>query len=163
VKVAVEPFTQALFDELLPLAQKCWQESTEAKAEKCAFYGERDFAIEPDFDAYQRLADAGTLVVVTLRNEAKLVGYVVGFSYRALHHKHIIGGIGDTFYIEPEFRSYAPIVAARFEKELTSLGVGIIGWPTTEGGPVHTMLKAMGYVGDDIVMEKRIICVSQQQ
>jgi len=153
MKVAVEAFNRALFDELLPLAQKCWKESTADKAEKCAFYGEREFEIEPDFEAYERLGDS--LVVVTLRNDA-LVGYLVGFSYQALHHKHILGGIADTMYVEPEFRSYAPVVAERFEKEMRDRGVGIIGWPTTENGPVHTLLKSMGYVGDDIVMEKRI-------
>ncbi len=156
MKIEVEPFTRELFDELLPLAQKCWQESTADKAEKCAFYGEREFQIEPDFDAYVRLGDA--LVVITLRNDAELLGYLVGFSYRALHHKHILGGIADTMYVEPEYRSHAPVIAKRFEKEMELRGVGIIGWPTTENGPVHTLLKSMGYVGDDIVMEKRL-CV----
>jgi predicted GNAT superfamily acetyltransferase len=156
LKIDTEPFSQALFDELLPLAYKCWQESTDQKAETCAFYGERDFKIEPDFDAYQRLSDVGALAVVTLRDEARLVGYVVGFTYRALHHKHILGGIGDTVYIEPDYRTYAPILAARFEKEMKDRGVGIIGWPTHPNSPVYALLQVMGYVGDDIVMEKRI-------
>ncbi len=157
MKVEVEPFTRALFDELLPLAYKCWQESTADKAQKCAFYGEREFQIEPDFDAYARLGDS--LVVITLRSDGMLLGYLVGFSYRALHHKHVLGGIADTMYVEPDHRAHAPVIAKRFEKEMESRGVGIIGWPTTEGGPVYELLKYMGYVGDDIVMEKRIRCV----
>jgi hypothetical protein len=36
--------------------------------------------------------------------------------------------------------------------------VGIIGWPVHLNGPVYDVLKAKGYVGDDIVMEKRL-CV----
>jgi GNAT superfamily N-acetyltransferase len=156
--VAVEVLTSDLFAEILPLAIKCWKESTEIKGDTCAFYGERDFQIEPDYDAYQRLADDGALAVVTLRDDGKLVGYVIGFSYRALHHKKVLGGIADNIYLEPDFRAYAPVLAERFEKEMKARGVQIIGWPTHENGPVYALLKSMGYVGDDIVMEKRL-CV----
>lgn len=154
VTIESEPFSRELFDELLPLAQKCWKESTAIKADTCAFYGERDFEIEPDFGAYQRLEDA--LAVVTVRNDGTLVGYVLGFSYRALHHKHVLGGIADTMYLEPDYRCYAPVVAEKFEKEMKARGVGIIGWPTHVNGPTYKLLEQMGYVGDDVVMEKRI-------
>lgn len=156
--IGVETLTPDLFAELRPLSLKCWAESTTVKAETCAFHGERDFEIEPDYDAYQKLADGGALVVVTLRHDKVLVGYVVGFAYRALHHKALLGGIVDTAYIEPEFRSYAPVAVKRFEKEMRKRDVAIIGWPTHEKGPIFALLKSMGYAGDDIVMEKRL-CV----
>lgn len=161
VSIAREPFSLDLYGEILPLARKCWAESTIAKGETCAFYGEREFAIEPYVESYKRLAEAGSLVLMTLRDEGKLKGYVVGFAYRSLHHGKILGGIGDSIYIEPEYRSYTAIVAEKFEQELGSLGVEIIGWPVTPGGPIHAVLKASGYVGDDVVMEKRILCASQ--
>ena len=37
-----------------------------------------------------------------------------------------------------------------------ALGAQIIGWPVHFNGPVYDLLKAKGYIGDDIVMEKRI-------
>ena len=46
----------------------------------------------------------------------------------------------------------------RFEKEMAARGSIIIGWPTHPDGPVYELLKARGYVADDIVMEKRL-CV----
>jgi hypothetical protein len=155
VKIEKEQFSEELFIELLPLAKKCWEESTKAKGETCAFYGERDFDIEPHIEAYQHLSDKGALVIVTLRDEG-LKGYVVGFTYQGLHHQKIKGGIGDSIYIEPEYRSYFAVVAEKFENELRALGVQIIGWPVTPDGPIHEVLKARGYVGDDIVMEKRL-------
>lgn len=161
VTIDKEKFTQDLFQELLPLAQKCWEESTLAKAEKCAFYGERDFQIEPDIEQYQRLNDMGSLVIVTLRNGA-LKGYVSGFTYKALHHKGIVGAIGDTLYVEPEYRSYAGIVIDKFMDEMRERKVQIVGWPVTPEGYIHQLLKARGFVGDDVVMEKRL-CVSQLQ
>lgn len=156
MKIEKELFTAELYEEILPLAQKCWEESTINKAETCAYYGERDFKIEPDIPEYQRLAVLGSVVIVTLRDEGVLKGYVVGFLYRSWHHKRIFCGNGDSIYIEPAYRSYTAVVVDRFEKEFMKLGAGIIGWPTHVNGPVYEVLKARGYVGDDIVMEKRL-------
>jgi|SRR5882762_1783496 len=153
-----EPFTLELYEEVLPLAQKCWEENTRLKAETCAYYGERDFKIEPDISEYQRLAALGLVVIVTLRDEGVLKGYVSGFLYRSWHHKHILCSNVDSIYIEPDYRSYTVVVVERFEKEFEKLGAGIIGWPTHVNGPVYEILKRRGYVGDDIVMEKRL-CV----
>jgi hypothetical protein len=155
MKIDREAFTLALAEEILPLAQKCWEESTRIKAETCAFYGERDFRIDPDLSVYESAASQGKLVVVTLRDES-LKGYVMGFLYRSWHHKHILCGNVDSIYLEPEYRSYAGVVTDRFETEFKALGAAIIGWPAHTNGPVYELLKARGYVGDDLVMEKRI-------
>ena len=69
MKINAEAFTPELAAEILPLAQKCWEESTEGKKETCAYYGERDFAVEPDTEAYLRLAEQGLLLVITLRDD----------------------------------------------------------------------------------------------
>jgi hypothetical protein len=162
VAIDIEPFNDALLAEIMPLAQKCWNESTTVKGESCAFYGERDFDIEPCVELYQNLHDNGAMVIVTLRDDGVLRGYVEGFVYRSLHHGKVKGGIGDSVYIEPNYRVYAGVLTKRFEDEMQARGVGIIGWPTQLNGPVYGVLKAMGYTGDDIVMEKRL-CASQQQ
>jgi hypothetical protein len=156
VVIEKEPFTLELFQELLPLAQKCWEESTVNKAETCAYYGERDFQIDPDTSEYQRLADLGSVVLVTLRDGGVAKGYVVGFLYRSWHHRKILCGNGDSIYIEPGYRSYTAVMAERFEKEFFGMGAEIIGWPTHVNGPVYEILKSRGYVGDDVLMEKRL-------
>jgi len=159
LKIELEPYSPELFAEILPLAQKCWEESTEFKAESCAFYGDRDFQIEPDLDTYARLARLELLTLVTLRTQGKLVGYLTGFIHKALHHKHIQCAVVDSVYIEPSYRVYGPVVAERFEKEMVSKGVQVISWPVHPNGPIHEVLKTRGYVGDDVVMEKRL-CAS---
>jgi hypothetical protein len=153
--IAIEPFTRELALEILPLGQKCWEEATIAKGEACAFYGQRDFAIEPDVDEY--LKAAKTSVVVTLRDEGKLVGYVIGLLYRSLHHKSVQCALGDSIYVDPDYRSYTGVMVERFETEIKKLGAKIIGWPVTPDGPVYKVLKARGFVGDDVIMEK--LCV----
>lgn len=158
VSIEKEPFNVQLFEEMRPLCQKCWQEGTIAKGEKCAFYGERDFVIEPYLERYLQLTDMGSLVVFAVRDAGRLVGYLEGFTYRALHHQSIIGGMCDSMYLEPEYRAYAAVAVAKFVAEMTSRGVQILGWPTTPEGDIYKLLKAQGFVGDDIVMEKRL-CV----
>lgn len=161
-QISVERLNTELFEEILPLARKCWHESTVTKAETCAFYGERDFDIEPDIEEYQRRADLGALLIVTLRDDSQLVGYVTGILYRSMHHKKVTCALGDNIYIEPEYRSHARTLIARFEQELTTAGAEIIGWPTSLSGSVYQLLKARGYIGDDIIMEKRL-CASSLQ
>jgi GNAT superfamily N-acetyltransferase len=158
MKIERESFSQELFDEVMPLAQKCWEESTAFKAESCAFYGEREFDIEPDFDTYQKQAQAGNLVIVTLRNES-LLGYVIGFLYRSWHHRKIICANADTIYVEPDHRGHSVALMGRFEREVQGLGAQIIGWPTHANSPVYELLRARGYVCDDLIMEKRLSCV----
>lgn len=159
VEIAKEPLTDELLAEILPLAQKCWDESTAIKGESCAYYGERDLIIEPDTDQYKTLASVGALTVITLRAGGKLEGYMIAIMYRALHHRKVLCALGDSMYLEPNHRfAYAAVVAEKFESEMKALGAGIIGWPTHMNSPLYEFLQSRGYVGDDIVMEKRL-CV----
>lgn len=153
-----EAFSAELFEQLRPLAQRCWDEETEAKASSCAFETARDFPIEPDMEAYQLHAERGALVLLTLRAGGQLVGYAVGLTYRSPHHKALIAAFGDSIYIEPAFRSYFPVLAERLERGLAERGAVIIGWPVTQDSPLFHALVSRGYRGDDIVMEKKL-CV----
>ena len=96
---------------------------------------------------------------MTLRDDTILQGYLLGLTYRSLHHKRILCGIADALYVQPDYRAYTTLMAEKFEAAMRGREVEIIGWPTHIEGPVYEVLKARGYVGDDIVMEKRL-CVS---
>ena len=156
IQIATEKFSAELFAEILPLAQKCWNECSTIKAERCAYHGERDFQIDPNVEKFEAMGDA--VLVITLRDDGQLKGYVVGVLYHSLHLKQVLCAAVDNIYLEPDCRSYSPVMVERFEKEAKSAGVEIIGWPVSDGSPAHELLKAMGYVADDIVMEKRL-CV----
>ena len=161
MKIEKEPFSLELLGELMPLAQACWEESTRAKAETCAFYGDRDFKIEPDLDNYRRMQESGILTILTMRDKGELVGYLVGVLYRSWHHTKVLCAHVDTAYVKPAARAYTAVMIEKFERDMTERGVGIIGWPAHENGPVYKVLLARGYVGDDLVMEKRL-CASQR-
>lgn len=156
VLIAFEPFTPELAAEILPLGQKCWNESTVVKAESCAFYGEREFQIEPDVEQYRRIAAVGMLLVLTFRVGKRLQGYGMAILYRTLHHRKIIVANVDTFYLEPGYRTYAAVMVDKLEVEFKKRGARAIGWPTHIRGSLYQLLKGMGYSGDDIIMEKQI-------
>lgn len=151
-----EVFSTELAKEILPLAQNCWQESTFNKGETCSYHGERDFQIEPNLEVYESFSAAESLVIFTIREDAILKGYVIVFMYRSWHHKNILCASVDSMYVQPSHRSFSPLMTEKLEKELKSLEVQIIGWATHINGPVYEFLKSMGYVGDDMVMEKRL-------
>lgn len=156
VVIGLETFSLELAEEIRPLGQKCWDESTAIKGETCAFYGERDFVIDPDLDQYLMFAKQNVLLIVTLRDEGRLHGYAMGLFYKSPHYRNITAGGGDSLYIDPDYRSYTGTVIEKFENELKSRGAAIIGWPTHVNSPLHAVLKARGYVGDDVVMEKKL-------
>lgn len=156
VSIEVEPFSMDLAEEIKPLGQQCWNESTLVKGETCAFHGARDFVIEPDVEQYDVLNRNGMLLLLTLRDDGVLHGYAIGVLYQSLHHRGIRVGGGDSFYIHPGYRSYTAVMVDKFEGELKSRGAAIIGWPTHSRGPLYDVLKAKGYVGDDVVMEKKL-------
>jgi len=156
ITIEAEQFSAELAAEILPLAQKSWEESTVFKKESCAYFGDRDFTLQPDIGRYVELAEQDSVILMALRDEGVLRGYALGLVYRSLHHKTIIGGIGDLIHVELEYRPYTAVIVEKFEKEMKARNVEIIGWPTHINGPVYELLKARGYVGDDIVMEKRI-------
>jgi hypothetical protein len=157
IAIQKESFSDALCQEILPLAQKCWDEGTALKGETCAYHGQRAIVIEPDFALYGRLAEAGTLVLVTARYSTKLVGYIVGYLYQSPHHKKMLVANGDSIYIEPEYRGHAASMIEVFLADLKARGALTIGWPVSQTGPVYDLLRALGFVGDEIIMEK-LIC-----
>jgi hypothetical protein len=157
MKIDIEFFDAALYDEVLPLAQKSWNECSEIKKDTCAFHGQRDFEIIPDKEQYLFLQRSNALIALTLRDEyGVLHGYALGILYRSLHHQPVICGNVDSFYIEPEKRAYVRSFIARIEAEFAHRDVVIMGWPTTASGSLFAVLRTLGYIADDVVMEKML-------
>ena len=154
-----EPYSDALANEILPLGQKCWDEGTALKGESCAYYGHRDVQIEPDLSLYRSVSDSGRLIIFTIRDEAKLVGYAVIMVYRSPHHQKLTTANGDSIYIEPEYRVHSPVLLDKIINEVKSAGAVTLNWWVSKDGHMYALLEKMGFVGDEIVMEK-FLCAS---
>src|SRR6202007_1791916 len=133
-----------------------WAESTVAKAETCAWYGERDFDVDPDFEQYEAIARVGALVILTMRHAGKLIGYLTGTCYRGMHHRHFIVAQSDSFFVKRPYRGHTRRLVRRYEEEMTGRGAVALNWLTHTNGPVYKLLKKFGYVADETMLEKRV-------
>lgn len=157
MKIAIEPFTRELADEITPLGQQAWDECSEIKKDTCAYHGQRGLAIDPNIDQYLYLATGKSLIAMTLRGEdGVLHGYALMILYYSLHLKKELCGNVDTFYVQPEHRRFMPRFMSSIEDEFRSRGVSIIAWPVTLTGRLYEILKNRGYIADDVVMELKL-------
>ena len=163
ISINIEFLTPDLFEELLPMGQKLWDECSEIKKDTCSFHGERGLRIQPNKSMYLSLQAEDRLSVYVLRDDE---GAAVGFSfcifYNSLHHEVVPCANVDLFYIEPEHRILIKRLIRTMEEEFRSRGVVVVGWPISPMGKLFEILKTLGYAPDDVVMEKRI-CALQPQ
>lgn len=60
--------------------------------------------LDPDFDRYLELDDAGAILLVTARYRGALVGYVLMFLAPNLHYRDRQYAISDLIYLDPKHR-----------------------------------------------------------
>jgi len=156
VRIASEPFTLALADEIAPLGQESWDECTIIKDSSCSFHNQRGFQIQPDIPQYLVLAASDMLLAMTLRDKGRLVGYALCIFYRSLHHQPIRCANVDTFFIQPGHRAYMRSFIGTMEDQFREREVVQIGWPTSPKGKLFDILQLLGYAPDDVIMEKKL-------
>ena len=157
MQIAIEPLTQELADEIIPIGQQSWDECSEIKKDTCAYHGQRGLAIDPDRDQYFNLSDQGALLTVTLRDDGDVLrGYALVILYKSLHLKTELCGNVDTFFVQPAFRKSMPRMISKIEETLRDLGISIIGWPVSMTGKMFEILQRRGYHADDVVMELKL-------
>lgn len=145
--IASEHYSEAFAKELLPLLRKNWQESPSY---------EPDLEVDPNFDVYRQLDEAGVLLCITLRDGVRLVGFVVYIVSPSVHHRSMMVGRGDVMYIEPPYRGQSKELLSTAEHLLRAHGVKRLGWAVTNGGSLYKLLRAIGFRDDEIVLEKNL-------
>lgn len=161
--IGMEPLTHELFDELMPMGQKLWDECSEIKKDTCSFHGERGLKIQPNRTFYLAAHKNDQLSVFVMRDKHGVaIGFAFCLFYNSLHHEVVKCANVDLFYIEPEHRSAIRRLINTIEAEFQKRGVVVVGWPISPMGKLFDILKKMGYAPDDVVMEKRICALPQQ-
>jgi GNAT superfamily N-acetyltransferase len=64
----------------------------------------KEYELEPDYDAYKRLAEAKMLRCITCRNDAELIGYMIFTITPHLHYKSCITAYEDLYFVKKEYR-----------------------------------------------------------
>lgn len=157
ISIDIEFLTSELFEELMPMGQKLWDECSEIKKDTCSFHGERGLKIQPKKSAYLGLQEIDRLSAYVVRDsQGEAVGFSFCIFYDSLHHEVVPCVNVDLFYIEPEYRTSIRRLIRKMEEEFRSRGVVVVGWPISPMGKLFEILKTLGYAPDDVVMEKRI-------
>jgi len=60
--------------------------------------------LDPDYDRYLAMCDAGLIHVATARDDGRLIGYFVTFVAPSLHYQHLIYGLNDILFLLMEYR-----------------------------------------------------------
>lgn len=111
----VEPFRPFVLEvqDLLPLH---WEELALNKDK---------VPLDPQYDQYLARDAAGQVLVVTLRDEGRLVGYFIGFIAPGLHYQTCLTLTMDIFWTHPDIRGgFAGVRIFRaVEKEAKRRGV----------------------------------------
>lgn len=60
--------------------------------------------LEPQYHIYLKRDAAGEVLLISLRDEGKLVGYLISFVCPGLHYQGCLTSIGDIFFVYPDQR-----------------------------------------------------------
>jgi len=92
--IKFEPF-YVIARELLPLFRKHWHE----------LGVHRDaIPLDPDWDRFMQGSINGTLHVLTVRDDDKLIGYIFNLISPHLHYKTTLHAYIDMFWLDPHYR-----------------------------------------------------------
>lgn len=111
----VETLRQTL-EELKPLLPRHWEELA---------LNRDKVPLDPQYDVYQQREDRGEVMLITLRDTGRLIGYFVGFVAPGLHYKTCLTLTEDIFYVWPEARGNGGgfVLFKAVEKEAKRRGV----------------------------------------
>lgn len=64
----------------------------------------KEYELEPDYEAYEKMAQAGILRTITCRADGELIGYIIFAVHGHLHYKSCLTAIEDIYFIKKEYR-----------------------------------------------------------
>lgn len=117
--------------------------------------------LDPDWDCYYAMADAGILHILTARYNGHLAGYCFNRIGSHDHYHSTRFAHTEMFYLHPRFRKgWQPV--KMFAENLRGLGergaeISTINFKLTFAqGRVGKIFKRLGYEPTDLVMRKRL-------
>ncbi len=143
-----EEFLSGLWDEVMPLLETHWEEIAHYK----------DIPLDPDIDVYTAVENLGNSRCYTVRDDGRLVGYVLFFVRGHMHYKMSIQAIQDVLFLLPEYRKGR--IGIKFlqwaEEALTAEGVQVIYQHVKTTNKAGELMERLGYELVDKVYAKRL-------
>ncbi|MBK3774770.1 hypothetical protein GAY31_11445 [Azospirillum brasilense] len=145
-----ETFSSAI-EEIKTLMHGHWEEVASNK--DTAF-------LEPNWDSFTKLEEAGALYVLTARDDGALVGYIIHVVVRPLHYASRVTAHDDAHYLLPAYRKgmngIKMIKAA--EDMLKRAGVNSIAYHSKAREDINKgpVFQRLGYKPEEIIYKKEI-------
>lgn len=133
----VESFEDTV-EEMKPLFDLHWEE--------IAIHRDK-IKLNPDYEQYALLCEAGALHIVTARDGGKMIGYFISFLQPHLHYLDHTFAINDVLFLLPEYR-HTDIGAGMFmyaEEKLKEAGASVIIIHMKTHAPFDSLCLALGY------------------
>lgn len=132
-----EPFPPFL-DEVKPLLARHYDEISLHKGR---------FDLDPQYDEYLRRDALGMVLTITLREDGKLVGYIVSFVAPGLHYRDCLTLTMDIFYVAPEHRGKQGGIKLfrALEREARRRGVGYMMMGSKLHRDASRLFERLGY------------------
>lgn len=105
-------------------------------------YNKSSIQLDPDWNQYLAIDDAGKLIVVIAYNsDDTIIGYSVDIVNNHLHHKDLKYAVNDVLYVHPAYRkTHVPGELLKFAKENLRINHGV-------STHMLTMMKGHEYEG----------------
>ena len=112
--------------------------------------------LDPDWEKYKQLYDAKRLLIITARDDSKLVGYSIFFVSNHPHYKSSVYANNDLLFLHPDYRkgSLGIKLIKVSEKILKEIGVVKILWHIKFNKDFRVLLHRMGYIDEDVILGK---------
>lgn len=141
-----EKVSSSLIEELRPLLVEHFAESEHFK----------DIELEPNFDAYAQLDNAGMLRVFTVRVDKELVGYSILFVMPSYHYKNSIQAHHDVLFVKKDHRGIGRSFIQFCDSELRDEGVQVVYQSVKLSANHGPLLQRIGYEPVDLVFYRRL-------
>lgn len=119
---------------------------------------DQDLEIAPDYETMKRMEAAGAFYVVTVREDGKMVGYLLAVVNKHLHYNNAPKMlIVDAYYIDPSARTGTGVKLIRFVEGISKrMGIIKIYFSCKVHRDHSKLFTAMGYTLSDFAFIKRI-------
>lgn len=116
----------------------------------------KEFPLDPNWDAYLDILNAGKLRYITCKDDGKLIGYIIYFIMPHLHYKTCLTAFEDIYFLKKEYRKgRTGLKMFQFaEKILKEQGIQRVIYNTKVHQDNSAMFDYLGYKFIDKVFTK---------
>jgi len=116
----------------------------------------KEYELEPDYEAYQKLWDSNGMRFISCKNDDKLIGYIIFFLAPHLHYKSCFTAFEDIYFLKKEYRKgRVGLKMFQFaEKILKEQGINRVIYNTKVHSDNSRLFEYLGYKFVDKVFTK---------